>query len=73
MVTVGRFPYNLMCRFGGPSRAFPGLVPGEVERRFGTACLVDRVEAPTRSRRIATHVRERTATDAGAQGESPRT
>ena len=45
--------------FGGPSRAFPGLVPGEVERLFEPAFRVDVLEAPSRSRPIATYLLER--------------
>ena len=33
--------------FSGPSRAFPGLLPGEVERRFGAAFEVETIDAPT--------------------------
>lgn len=47
--------------FGGPSRAFPGLVPGEVERLFEPAFRVEVLEAPTRDRHIATYLLERTA------------
>jgi SAM-dependent methyltransferase len=46
--------------FGGPSRTFPGLVPGEVERRFEPAFRVEVIEAPTRTRHIATYLLERT-------------
>jgi SAM-dependent methyltransferase len=59
--------------FGGPSRAFPGLAPGEVERRFAPAFLVECIEAPTRSRPVATYLLERTAIDAGDPGASLRT
>ncbi|HEY3334200.1 MAG TPA: methyltransferase domain-containing protein [Candidatus Limnocylindrales bacterium] len=45
--------------FGGPSRAFPGLLPGEVERRFGEAFTIDVLEAPTRSRHMGTWLMER--------------
>jgi hypothetical protein len=45
--------------FGGPSRAFPGLVPGEVEDLFEPAFRVEVLEAPTRSRHIATYLLER--------------
>ena len=48
--------------FGGPSRAFPGLVPGEVGALFEPAFRVDVIEAPTRTRHIATYLLERTAT-----------
>lgn len=47
--------------FSGPSKAFPGLVPGEVERRFEPAFRVDVIEAPTLTRHLATYLLERTA------------
>jgi SAM-dependent methyltransferase len=48
--------------FGGPSRAFPGLEPGEVEDLFEPAFRVEVLEAPTRSRHIATYLLERSET-----------
>jgi hypothetical protein len=48
--------------FGGPSRAFPGLVPGEVEDLFEPNWRVEVLEAPTRSRHIATYLLERSET-----------
>ena len=48
--------------FGGPSKAFPGLVPGEVEDLFEPAFRVEVLEAPTRSRHIATYLLERLET-----------
>jgi SAM-dependent methyltransferase len=48
--------------FGGPSRAFPGLLPGEVERRFGPAFRVEVIVAPTRANHIATYLLERSET-----------
>jgi len=48
--------------FGGPSRAFPGLVPGEVEDLFEPAFRIEVLEAPTRSRHIATYLLERLET-----------
>ena len=48
--------------FGGPSRAFPGLEPGEVEDLFEHAFRVEVIEAPTRSRHIATYLLERSET-----------
>jgi SAM-dependent methyltransferase len=45
--------------FGGPSRAFPGIVPGEVERRFGADWTVTVIDAPTRTRHIGTWLLER--------------
>jgi len=47
--------------FGGPSKAFPGLVPGEVEELFEPAFQVEVIEAPTRTRHIATYLLERSA------------
>ena len=47
--------------FGGPSRAFPGLVPGEVERLFEPAFRIDVIEPPTRTRHVATYLMERAA------------
>ena len=48
--------------FGGPSKAFPGLAPGEVEDLFEPAFRIEVLEAPTRSRHIATHLLERSET-----------
>ena len=48
--------------FDGPSRAFPGLVPGEVEDLFEPAFRVEVLEASTRSRHIATYLLERSET-----------
>jgi len=45
--------------FSGPSKAFPGLAPGEVQRRFEPAFRVDVIEAPTRTRHLATYLLER--------------
>jgi hypothetical protein len=47
--------------FGGPSRVFPGLVPGEVERLFEPAFRIEVIEAATRTRHVATYLMERTA------------
>ena len=47
--------------FGGPSKAFPGLVPGEVERLFEAAFRIDTIQAPTRTSHVATYLLERTA------------
>ena len=44
----------------GPSRSFPGLVPGEVERLFEPAFRVETVGAPTRTRHVGTWLLERT-------------
>ena len=49
--------------FGGPSRAFPGLVPGEVERLFEPAFRIEAIDAPTRTRHVATYLMERAASD----------
>ena len=49
--------------FGGPSRAFPGLVPGEVERLFEPAFRIEVIDAPTRTRHVATYLMERAASD----------
>ncbi len=49
--------------FSGPSKAFPGLVPGEVEQRFEPAFRVEVIEAPTRTRHLATYLLERSATN----------
>jgi len=48
--------------FGGPSKAFPGLAPGEVEDLFEPAFRIEVLEAPTRSRHIATYLLERSET-----------
>ncbi len=45
--------------FGGPSRAFPGIVDGEVERRFGDDWRIDVIDAPTPSRHVGTWLLER--------------
>jgi SAM-dependent methyltransferase len=50
--------------FSGPSRAVPGLIPGEVERRFGAAFEVEAIDPPTSTRHIGTWLLERRA-DAG--------
>lgn len=47
--------------FGGPSRAFPGIVPGEVEALFEPAFSVELLKAPTRRSLIATYLLERAA------------
>jgi SAM-dependent methyltransferase len=46
--------------FSGPSRAFPGLVPGEVERLFEPAFRIDVVDPPTTTRHTGTWLLERT-------------
>jgi SAM-dependent methyltransferase len=48
--------------FGGASKAFPGLVPGEVEDLFEPAFRIEVLEAPTRSRHIATYLLQRSET-----------
>ena len=51
--------------FGGPSRAFPGLVPGEVERLFEPSFEIRLLEAPRRGRPIATYLLDRRPDSAG--------
>jgi hypothetical protein len=46
--------------FGGPSRSFPGVVPGEVEQLFEPAFRVEVLDAPTRTRHVGTWLLERT-------------
>lgn len=46
--------------FSGPSRSFPGLVPGEAERLFEPAFRVQVIEAPTRTSHVGTWLLERT-------------
>jgi SAM-dependent methyltransferase len=46
--------------FGGPSRAFPGLLPGEVEALFGAWFAVESIDPPTRTRHWGTWLLERT-------------
>jgi len=46
---------------GGPSKAFPGLVPGEVERLFEPAFRIDVIEAPTPTKHVASYLMERTS------------
>ena len=48
--------------FDGPSRAFPGVVPGEVESLFQPAFRVEALEQPTPSRRLGTWLLERQET-----------
>ncbi len=43
----------------GPSRSFPGLVPGEVEERFGSTFEIEVLEAPTRERHVGTWLLKR--------------
>lgn len=50
--------------FDGPSRAFPGLVPGEVEDRFGSAFHVRVIDPPSPTRHVGTWLLERRADDA---------
>lgn len=45
--------------FGGPSRAYPGIVEGEVERRFGADWMIDVIDPPTATRHIGTWLLER--------------
>jgi len=48
--------------FGGPSRAFPGVVPGEVERRFGDHWRIEVIDPPTATHHIGTWLLERRET-----------
>jgi SAM-dependent methyltransferase len=48
--------------FGGPSRAFPGVVPGEVEQRFEDHWRIEVIEPPTATRHIGTWLLERQET-----------
>ncbi|MBA2444510.1 MAG: class I SAM-dependent methyltransferase [Nocardioidaceae bacterium] len=52
--------------FSGPSKAFPGLLMGEVERRFEPAFRVDVIDAPTRTRAVGTYLLERRYPTQGA-------
>lgn len=45
--------------FSGPSRAFPGILPDEVERLFGADFLVEVLDAPTRTHHVATYLLDR--------------
>jgi SAM-dependent methyltransferase len=49
--------------FGGPSKTFPGIEPGEVEQLFEPAFRVELIEAPTKTRHVATYLLERSASD----------
>jgi SAM-dependent methyltransferase len=53
-----------MMSFGGPSRAFPGLVPGEVERLFEPTFQVTPIQQPTRQAPFGTWLLERTTAPA---------
>lgn len=45
--------------FSGPSRAFPGLAPGETERLFGAAWEIEALMEPTKAAPFATWLMER--------------
>lgn len=45
--------------FSGPSKAFPGFEPGEVERLFGKAWRIEELEGPTKAYPIATYLLDR--------------
>jgi SAM-dependent methyltransferase len=45
--------------FSGPSRMFPGLMPGDVEGLFGDAFSIEVLQAPTKTQHIATYLLER--------------
>lgn len=47
--------------FSGPSKAFPGLAPGEVERLFEPAFAIDPIDRPTKRNPVATYLLERRA------------
>jgi SAM-dependent methyltransferase len=47
--------------FSGPSRSFPGILPGEVEALFGARFHVEVIDAPTRTSHVGTWLLERTA------------
>ena len=49
--------------FDGPSKAFPGLIPGEVERLFEPAFRVEAIDPPTRTRHVGTWLLERTGAE----------
>jgi SAM-dependent methyltransferase len=57
--------------FSGPSRSFPGLVPGEVEALFGPAFRVEALEVPTRERHVGTWLLERLESEAHLGPEEP--
>jgi len=45
--------------FSGPSRTFPGLAPGEVERLFAPAFAITSIDPPSSSRRWGTWLLQR--------------
>jgi hypothetical protein len=45
--------------FSGPSRTFPGVVPGEIERLFGADWRIEVLDAPTVTRHLGTWLLER--------------
>jgi SAM-dependent methyltransferase len=45
--------------FSGPSRAFPGLLPGEPERRYAAAWDITAIDPPTPTRHMGTWLLER--------------
>jgi SAM-dependent methyltransferase len=47
--------------FSGPSRMFPGLLPGDIEDLFGDAFRIEVLQEPTRTNHIATYLLERLA------------
>lgn len=46
----------------GPSRAFPGIEPGELERLFSGSWQIEILDAPTRTRHVGTWLLERSGT-----------
>jgi SAM-dependent methyltransferase len=57
--------------FSGPSRMFPGLMPGDVEETFGGDFQIEVLQEPTKTRHIATYLLERLA--AGQPSNESRT
>jgi SAM-dependent methyltransferase len=56
--------------FSGPSRSFPGLVPGEAEALFGPTFRVEALDVPSRERHVGTWLLERLDGAAGADPPS---
>lgn len=54
--------------FSGPSRSFPGLVPGEVEALFRPTFKIEALEAPTKERHVGTWLMERLGAPADPAG-----
>ena len=58
----GRYEDLPRFSFDGPSKAFPGMFPGEVERLFEPAFRVEVLDAPTPTRHVGTWLLERLET-----------